>query len=348
MPDIDPWYLDHLVCPAEGGPLRCDGRDLVSGTGRRYPIVDGVPVMLLTDRRQTIRLARASIERAHGRVPTESRFPHFYVETLALGTAERERLVQLAAGSECAIDPVALMLLRATSGHAYADLVGNTSLRSYPIPRIGLSPGRGRSLLDLGCSWGRWSLAAARADYRVVGLDPSLGAVMAARRIAGALGHEIRWVVGDARWLPFRAGAFDTVHAYSVLQHFAKDDARRALAEAGRVLAAGGIARIQLASRAGLRSLQHQWRRRFREPQGFEVRYWSLREMRQACEAAIGPVQLSSDGYFGLGWQWQDFAHMPARLKPVLIASEGLRRASVLVPLLRRIADSIVCTAERT
>ena len=49
----------------------------------------------------------------------------------------------------------------------------------------------GSRLLDLGSSWGRWSIAAARKGYSVVGLDPSLGAVLAARR-----GHEDNLRVG--------------------------------------------------------------------------------------------------------------------------------------------------------
>ena len=39
----------------------------------------------------------------------------------------------------------------------------------------------GTRLLDIGCSWGRWSLAAAARGYDAVGIDPSLGAIMAAR-----------------------------------------------------------------------------------------------------------------------------------------------------------------------
>lgn len=348
MTDLDPWYLDHLVCPSEGTPLRLDAGDLVSASGRRYPVVDGIPVMLLDDRRQTIRLAHASIKRSRGEPAADPRLPHLFVDTLGgLCAEEKEQLVRLATSGASRLDPVALMLIGATSGYAYRHLIGDVGLESYPIPRIGLPPGGGRTLLDLGCSWGRWSIAAARLGYRAIGLDPSLGAVMAARRIARALGLEIRWVVGDARWLPFRAGSLDTVHSYGVLQHFAKEDARRAFTETGRVLVEGGTAQIQMANRAGLRSLQQQWRRGFREPEGFEVRYWSLGELRQAFEAAIGPMDLTTDCYFGLGWQWRDFRHMRARYKPVLIASEGLRRASTVLPPLRRVADSVVCTATR-
>ena len=46
-------------------------------------------------------------------------------------------------------------------------------------------------------------MSAAKKGYRAVGIDPSLGAVMAARRVARQLGLEIKCIVGDARFLPF-------------------------------------------------------------------------------------------------------------------------------------------------
>jgi len=76
------------------------------------------------------------------------------------------------------------MIIGATSGSSYKHLIGNPKLSEYPIPEISLPSASGALLLDLGCNWGRWSISAARNGYSVVGLDPSLGAVLAARRIA--------------------------------------------------------------------------------------------------------------------------------------------------------------------
>jgi uncharacterized protein YbaR (Trm112 family) len=38
--------LEILVCPVSKGPLRREGDELVSAEGRRYPIVNGIPVMI--------------------------------------------------------------------------------------------------------------------------------------------------------------------------------------------------------------------------------------------------------------------------------------------------------------
>lgn len=346
---LDPWYLENLVCPVDKSRLTYDGRQLVSMSGRHYPVVDGLPIMLLADERQTMDIARASIRRAQGDVEVvDPRAPDFYLESLGISDQEKARIVELSATNAGKIDPVVSLLLGGTCGNAYTHLAGNAEVSEYPIPCLELPPGDGHSLLDVGCNWGRWSIAASRAGYRAVGIDPSLGAVMAARRTAAALGADVKYVVGDARWLPFADGVFSSAYSYSVLQHMAKGDVQTALAELRRVLEPGGCAKIQMAAKYGLRSLQHQWRRRFREPTGFEVRYWPTAELVQVFGSSIGPTVLTVDCYLGLGWQWSDFPRMRARHKPILAVSEALKRLSRAVPPLHAVADSVFCTAIKT
>jgi uncharacterized protein YbaR (Trm112 family) len=44
---FDTSILDQLACPACMGELRLDGERLIcAGCGRRYPIVDGIPVLI--------------------------------------------------------------------------------------------------------------------------------------------------------------------------------------------------------------------------------------------------------------------------------------------------------------
>ncbi len=50
MSDIDPALLEILRCPLTRSPLRLDGDFLVSEIGGlRYPIRDGIPVMLIEE-----------------------------------------------------------------------------------------------------------------------------------------------------------------------------------------------------------------------------------------------------------------------------------------------------------
>lgn len=50
---IDPELLEILVCPLTRSPLRLEGDELVAtrpeGAGLRYPIRDGIPIMLVDE-----------------------------------------------------------------------------------------------------------------------------------------------------------------------------------------------------------------------------------------------------------------------------------------------------------
>lgn len=349
QPALDDWYLEHLACPRDRRPLADRDGSLSCPEGHHYPVVQGVPVLLLDDVPQTLHVARASLDASApdpaGAGPVARN--DLFLDTLGLHQDQKRDLAQLiaraAADPAPAVDPVVAYLVAATNGLAYRHLVGR--LPDYPIPVLRWPPGRGERLLDVGCNWGRWCLAAARQGYDPVGLDPCLGAVLAARRVARQLGLRPRFVVGDARFLPFRDGCFGRVFSYSVVQHFSRDDARQAVAEMGRVLAPGGRSLVQMPNRLGLRCLYHQARRRFREPTGFDVRYWSLADLRSLFQERVGPARLSVDCFFGLGLQSADLRLMPWTHRAAIRTSEVLRRLSRAVPPLTWAADSIYVEA---
>ena len=340
---LDEWLRSQLVCPRDQGALVDDGAVLRCANGHAYPIVEGVPVMLIDDARQTFPAARASIERAAtGRA--DARASALYLESVEISDEEKNGIVELAARRPV-IDPVVSYLIAATNGLMYRHLIGR--LEAYPIPHINLPDGQGRALLDVGCSWGRWSVAAAQRGYLAIGIDPSLGAVMAARRVTSQLHVDAAFVVGDARYLPFRQGSFDAVFSYSVIQHFSRVDAERSIAEMGRVLRQGGLARVQMPTRYGLRCLYHQARRRFRDGVGFEVRYWRLGDLHRLFSNRIGPTELEVDCYFGIGLQQTDASVMTGTRRVVLTASRWLTAASARLPWLTRLADSVYVQATK-
>ena len=95
---------------------------------------------------------------------------------------------------------------------------------------------RGR-VLEVGCGTGR-NLWRYPAGVSVIGLEPSLDALAAARRrVPGA-----RLVCGSAEALPFPDASFDTV--VSGLVFCSVPDPARGLAEVRRVLAPGGHLRM--------------------------------------------------------------------------------------------------------
>jgi len=332
---VNTWLIESLACPLHRTALSLRNETLACNHGCQYPIIDGVPVLLLADKPPTIDLAHTSLTPS----PERDSDGGLYVESLGLTDEEKRGILRLAKDRNSKIDPVVSFLVGATNGIAYKSLVGR--LAEYPIPEIRLPLGNGEVFLDLGCSWGRWCIAAARKGYRAVGIDPSLGAVMAARRVARQLGVEATYVVGDARFLPFKQSAIDCVFSYSVLQHFGRDDAATAVAEIGRVLNDHGTCLIQMPTVLGLRCLYHQARRHFRDGTGFEVRYWSLPSLHRLFLSKVGITHFSVDCFFGIGLQYSDRHLLPPLARTIVSVSEFLRLFSLIFTPLIWVADSV-------
>jgi SAM-dependent methyltransferase/uncharacterized protein YbaR (Trm112 family) len=334
---MNDWLERGLVCPRDHGPLCRRQNLLICDAGHEYPVVQDIPIMLLGDAEQTLWVAASSLERAKTAAATSTGMDDYYIDTLGISDDERHHLEREL--SECGnVDPVVRYMVGATNGCLYKPLVGK--LESVPIPDLRL-PSGGGTLLDIGCNWGRWCVAAARKGYDVVGIDPSLGAILAARRISQRLGVSARFVVADARFLPFAPGRFDVVFSYSVLQHLSIKDATAALREIGRVLREGAFSLIQMPNALGIRSLWHLLRRRFRTPRGFEVRYWTPTQLSKTFSAEIGPTRLSVDAYFGLGIQKTDAHLLPMKYRWIVHSSEVLRSLSKTMRPLVYVADSL-------
>ena len=339
--------FDLLACPRDGSPLhRDDCQSLVCEADHCFPVIDGVPVFLLDSEIPTMSTATASVLRSKVGAPNNQRTPELHLDSLGISDAEKNALADLWESGQSEIDPVVQYLVGATCGIAYKSLIGG--LTEYPIPEIPLSGGEGHILLDVGCNWGRWSVAAARKGYRVIGIDPQLGAVVAANRVSEKLGHRVTYVCGDARFLPLRSNVIDVAFSYSVLQHFSPKDCELAIMEVGRVLQPDGLALIQLANILGVRNLYQLMRRGFRRGQEFEVRYYLPGELKRLFEASIGKTSLSVDCFFGLGLQESDIPILTGLGRAAAISSARLKNASRVVPGLAMLADSLYVRAVKS
>lgn len=224
------------------------------------------------------------------------------------------------------MDPVVAYSVAATNGLLYRGLTGRVS--RYPVPDLPLPDSEGELLLDVGCGWGRWCFAAAKRGYRPVGIDPSLGLVLAARRVARELGISAAFVVADARFLPFRDHAYHVVLSYSVLQHFPKDEVMTTLAEIRRVLRPGGTSMVQMPNAHGLVSLLHLARRGFASGKEFDVRYWRPPELAETFSRQIGPSTLRVEGFLGLGVGSTDAELVEGWRRKIVLLSRRLTVAS--------------------
>lgn len=101
-----------------------------------------------------------------------------------------------------------------------------------------VQPLEGRVGLDLGCGVGRFAAELRRRfGARVVGVDPSRGAVREAR----AHDPEGVFASADALRLPFAEDSFDYAYTINVLHHLKRGEQERALAELHRVVKRGGV-----------------------------------------------------------------------------------------------------------
>src|SRR5437870_12498398 len=220
---MSPGLQSRLACPYDGTRLLNDGRGIRCENAHKFPLVEGIPVLL-----------RQDVEQTHGEAKRTLEIAQLDNVAELLGVVEHIE----------SVNRHVQKLVASTCGFLYLPLVGQ--LPGYPVPELRLPFGAGRTFLEVGCSWGRWVIAAAHSGYRPVGIDPSLGAILVAQQVCRQIGIKADFVVGDARYLPFADDSFDTIFSYSVLQHLSRENVRIALQECRRVITPGGRCLIQM------------------------------------------------------------------------------------------------------
>jgi SAM-dependent methyltransferase len=254
---------------------------------------------------------------------------------------------QLSHRVHCRVDPYVQSSIRITNGNLYGPLVDRLS--RYPIPAWPAAPGSQDAglLLDIGCGWGRWMVAAGRAGYKPVGVDIELEAVQAARRVMAEHGVIGLVVVADLAALPFKSAAFDFVFSYSAIQHVDRRTASDCIVEIARVLRANSACLVELPLKPGLTNWRHSWRKCGKQdPDPWAVRYYSWRELGKLFRP-FGGLRIRADSFGGINVQRDDFDLLPWKYKPVVVVSEILKICSRLFPPLARLSDSVFIEARK-
>lgn len=299
-----------LACPLDRSNLRVREETLVCEQGHIFLVEEGVPIF-------TDNVRRESVPR----------------------NMEPSRRDPRRDGS---IDAFVDDWLVNTNGNLYARARGK--LKRYPIPRWPLPPAAGQIVLDVGCSWGRWSVAAARVGFSAIGMDVHMDALAAAGRVSRQLGADANFICGDIKVLPLRARSVDVVFSYSVLQHIDRVKVADFFCEVARVLKPGGLCLVQLPNAWGLYSILRQAKRGFRDaaPNTFEMRYWTRAGIRATIEkAGLRNLRLRADGFFSQNPQLSDLDLLSPSGKLIVLASHLGRKAADALPLLVRVADSL-------
>jgi SAM-dependent methyltransferase/uncharacterized protein YbaR (Trm112 family) len=311
-----PGLLEVLACPHDGSTLSLHGDALACEQGHNFAVEQGIPVFFEGARREEL----------PGNMAPAQLSPR--VES---------------------IDPFVDHWLVNTHGNLYWGARGR--LRRYPIPVWPHgAQGQGKVLVDVGCSWGRWSMAAARAGYRPIGVDVHLDALSAGGRVSRQVGATCDFVCASADQLPFHSESVDFIFSYSVLQHLDREKVLRFFREAGRILKPQGRCLVQLPNTIGPYNLVRRIRRGLLRtvPGPFEMRYWSRRQISNAVEkAGLGQLKIRADGYFSQNPQLSDLDLLSAAGKLVVLTSYAGCKAASFLPFLTRFADSFWVEARK-
>ena len=310
--------LQVLCCPQDHCALRNAEGFLVCERGHRYGSEQGVPIFTENPRREPKPLNMGPCPQ-FGRSATEESVDAFVDDWIVN-----------------------------TNGNLYWRARGR--LPRYPIPKWPFAAGKGGILVDIGCSWGRWSVAAARAGFRPLGIDVHVDALAAADRVSRQLGVRAGYACGDAERLPLPSSSADVVFSYSVLQHLDKSKVSSIFQEIVRVLKPGGICLVQLPNAFGLFSMLQQFKRGFREAKSgtFEMRYWSHATIRHALtNARFSRITIRTDGFFSQNPQLTDLDLLSPAGKLLVLGSYTGRAAARAFPPLTRIADSLWVEGEK-
>lgn len=307
-----------LACPRDHSAVRVSGDTVVCEKGHRFATEQGVPVFAEYPRREPVPLNMGPC-------------PHI-----------------LDHGADAAtIDPFVNDWIVNSNGNLYWRARGR--LNRYPIPDWLFGEGGGKTLLDIGCSWGRWCISAARAGFQPIGVDLHIDALAAAGRVSQQLEARCDFLCGDADALPICSGSLDCVFSYSVLQHIDKPKVLRVFHEIARVLKPGGRCIFQLPNTLGALSFVQQLKRGFREarPDTFEMRYWSRAAIQTGLSSAdLGNIQIHADGFLSQNPQLSDLDLLTPAGRVIVMASYAGRKAANAMPILTRLADSLWIEAQ--
>jgi 2-polyprenyl-3-methyl-5-hydroxy-6-metoxy-1,4-benzoquinol methylase len=317
---MDDAFLRALACPHDHTALRQKDGALECEQYHTFAFEQGVPVFAEQPRREPVPLNMPPMPKI-GREPSSASAPEQTIGT---------------------IDAFVNDWIVNTNGNLYWRARGR--LTRYPVPSWPFGAGNGHTLLDVGCSWGRWSIAAALAGFQPIGLDVHIDALAAAGRVSKQLGADCHFACSGVEKLPVQSRSIDRVFSYSVLQHIDKTKVRCAFREFARVLKPGGVCMIQLPNTIGALSVAQQFRRGFRKtrPGTFDMRYWSRAEIRRAFkDAGLSDVRIRADGFFSQNPQLADLDLLSLPGKLLVLASYAGRKAADALPLLTHLADSL-------
>jgi hypothetical protein len=230
----------------------------------------------------------------------------------------------------------------ATNGIHFLKTIGE--LNEYPIPEIPVVPAATDNLLlDIGCGWGRWLVAASRKNFIPVGIDLRLEFCETARKVVQDNGGNAYTVVADLQHLPFQNNIFDVVWSFSVIQHTHYNRLISCLEQTERILKSNGYCFLEFPNKRGLRNrLGPAAAPNNMDFDSWDVRYYSPAEYREIFSKFFDNFQFYNHSALGIGILPEDLKYAKGfKNKMIISLSRTLTQVMDIFKPLKEYADSI-------
>lgn len=191
-------------------------------------------------------------------------------------------------------------------------------------------------------------MAAEKKGYIPIGIDLRLEFCRTARKIMGDLGCQGYAAVADLKNLPFKAGIFDLIWSFSVIQHVHKERLLSCLRHVSRLLKPKAFCLLQFPNKDGLRNRLKNISKSEGEQFNYNswcVRYYSFNEYKEIFGNIFGNFELRNQSFIGIGVVPSDLKYISTRNKPSVLWSLFMSLLTDYLPSLRRFSDSIYVKA---
>lgn len=336
---LDQFIINNIICPnCKNDQLILKENLFCKDCDQMYPIIYGIPILITKKKCEYLNLNYHSNDFKVNILSSDK----FHVNNFGI------------------IKYIEKILI-GTNGLLYANI---KNLKKYPIAKIPfkkLNNNQSSNLLDIGCGWGRWTLDAAEKGYNSLGIDLSIDALIAAKKISEKLQiTNCHFVCCDVIDLPLKKNTFDNIFSFSFLQHFSENNLKIILKNIANKMKDSSTFKTQMINKYSLRGLYNSFRIKYfqqtminkkiiekdRSEKNFDVRYFSKKKIDKIFKENFFIKKFDNYSFFTQA-QFTDYFILSRKAKFFLIISFIFNTISKYFSILNLVSDNFIYTLKK-